>query len=150
MIRYQLRCDKAHGFESWFRDSAAYDALAAAGEVVCPVCGSAKVEKQLMAPAIAKPSENTPAAGGPEDQTNQAQAMAIAGERLRQLRELRRQIEANADYVGPAFAEEARKIHYGETDPRNIYGETSGEDMKALHEEGIDIAVVPWVPAADN
>lgn len=146
MIRYQLRCDKTHGFESWFRDSAAYDALAAAGEVVCPVCGSARVEKQLMAPAIAKPSENSPAPSPGEP----AQAMALAGERLRQLRELRKLIEANADYVGPAFAEEARKIHYGETDPRSIYGETSGEDMKALREEGIDIAVVPWVPAADN
>ena len=149
MIRYQLRCDKAHGFESWFRDSAAYDALAAAGEVACPVCGSTRVEKQLMAPAIAKPSEITPARGSDQGD-DPAQAMAVAGERLRQLRELRRQIEANADYVGPAFAEEARKIHYGETDPRSIYGETSGEDMKALHEEGIDIAVVPWVPAADN
>jgi hypothetical protein len=145
MIRYQLRCDKAHGFESWFRNSAAYDALAAVGEVACPVCDSTRVEKQLMAPAIAKPSETAPAAG-----SDPAPAMAIAGEKLRQLRELRRQIEANADYVGPAFAEEARKIHYGETDPRNIYGETSGEDVKALHEEGIDIAVVPWVPAADN
>lgn len=145
MIRYQLRCDKAHGFESWFRDSAAYDALAKVGEVACPVCGSTKVEKQLMAPAIAKPSEAAPVAG-----SDPAQAMAIAGERLRQLRELRRLIEANADYVGPAFAEEARKIHYGEADPRSIYGETSGEDAKALREEGIDIAVVPWVPAADN
>ena len=154
MIRYQLRCDKAHGFESWFRDSAAYDALAAAGEVACPVCGSTRVEKQLMAPAIAKPSETAPAktspASGGDQGGDPVQAMAVAGERLRQLRELRRQIEANADYVGPAFAEEARKIHYGETDPRNIYGETSGEDVKALQEEGIDIAVVPWVPAADN
>lgn len=146
MIRYQLRCDKTHGFESWFRDSAAYDALAAAGEVACPVCGSTKIEKQLMVPAIAKPSEKPSVAGGRDP----AQAMAVAGEKLRQLRELRRQIEANADYVGPAFAEEARKIHYGEADPRNIYGETSGDDVKALHEEGIDIAVVPWVPAADN
>ncbi|MFN3461962.1 MAG: DUF1178 family protein [Oceanibaculum sp.] len=145
MIRYQLRCDKAHGFESWFRDSAAYDALAKVGEVACPVCGSTKVEKQLMAPAIATPSEAAPVAG-----SDPSQAMAIAGEKLRQLRELRRQIEANADYVGPAFAEEARKIHYGEADPRSIYGETSGEDAKALREEGIDIAVVPWVPAADN
>lgn len=144
MIRYQLRCDKAHGFESWFRDSAAYDALVKVGEVACPVCGSTKVEKQLMAPAIAKPSESAPATAGSD------QAMAVAGEQLRQLRELRRQIEANADYVGPAFAEEARKIHYGEADPRSIYGETSGKDAKALREEGIDIAVVPWVPTADN
>lgn len=144
MIRYQLRCDKAHGFESWFRDSAAYDALVKVGEVACPVCGSTKVEKQLMAPAIAKPSESAPTTAGSD------QAMAVAGEQLRQLRELRQQIEANADYVGPAFAEEARKIHYGEADPRSIYGETSGEDAKALREEGIDIAVVPWVPTADN
>ena len=84
MIRYQLRCDKAHGFESWFRDSAAYDALAKVGEVACPVCGSTKVEKQLMAPAIAKPSEAAPVAG-----SDPSQAMAIAGEKLRQLRELR-------------------------------------------------------------
>jgi len=74
MIRYQLRCDKAHGFESWFRNSAAYDALAAVGEVACPVCDSTRVEKQLMAPAIAKPSETAPAAG-----SDPAPAMAIAG-----------------------------------------------------------------------
>ncbi|KZD12649.1 DUF1178 family protein [Oceanibaculum pacificum] len=141
MIRYQLQCDKAHGFESWFRDSAAYDTLAAAGEVACPVCGSAKVEKQLMAPSIGKGGEGA-------EQTDKA--MALAGEQLKALRELRRQIESNADYVGPSFAEVARKIHYGEIDQRNIYGETSPDDAKALRDEGIDFATVPWVPAAEN
>ena len=143
MIRYQLQCDKSHSFDSWFRDSAAYDSLSVAGAVSCPVCGSATVEKQLMAPAIGKSATKT-------DDAPPSQAMALAGEQLRQLRELRRQIEANADYVGPAFAEEARKIHYGETDSRNIYGETSAEDARELHEEGIDFAAIPWVPTAKN
>lgn len=128
MIKYDLKCRKGHGFEAWFRDSAAYDEQLEEGAIRCPTCGARKVEKAIMAPRLAK--------GGADRQKQMMMA----------LKDLRSQVEANCDYVGPKFAEEARKIHYGETEARGIYGETSDEEADALAEEGVTFQRIPWVP----
>ncbi|HEX6957198.1 MAG TPA: DUF1178 family protein [Ferrovibrio sp.] len=142
MIKYELKCRKEHVFEAWFYDSATYDKQAAGGKVVCPVCGSRKVTKAPMAPRIAKSKSDRAS----ERASQEAQQKAVM---MKALRELREHIEKNADYVGDKFAEEARRIHYGETDERNIYGEASKDEARELAEEGIDIAVIPWVPRGD-
>ncbi len=139
MILYDLRCAKDHGFEGWFRDSKAYDSQRRGGRVVCPICGDKKVRKAPMAPRLSKGGLSKSAKSGPSE----AEALAA-------LREVRKQVEANCDYVGPNFAEEARKIHYGETKKRGIYGEASESDSKELADEGIEVGRVPWVPLADN
>lgn len=133
MMLYDLRCGQDHGFEGWFRDSKAYDGQRRAGRVVCPVCGDKKVRKAPMAPRVAK------------SRNGAAEAEALAA-----LRQMRRQVEANCDYVGERFAEEARKIHYGETEKRGIYGEASETASKELADEGIEVGRIPWVPLADN
>ncbi|MGQ3046299.1 MAG: DUF1178 family protein [Niveispirillum sp.] len=156
MILFDLQCSQGHRFEGWFRNGAAYQAQAASHAITCPLCGDAKIEKAPMAPAIAKggrsrdrdqpplaPVADTlaPAAPPMPDAVREAQA-----EILRHLRDLRTQVEKNADYVGDRFAEEARKIHYGEVEGRAIYGETSTEQAEALREEGVPIASIPWLP----
>jgi hypothetical protein len=134
MIKFELKCAADHAFEGWFRDGAAYDAQAGAHEIACPVCGATTVSKALMAPRIAK--------GHPSpEEIKAAQAQVVE-----KLREMRKDIEATAEYVGPAFAEEARKIHYGETETKAIYGEASDTEAEALQEEGIDFARIPWLP----
>jgi hypothetical protein len=147
MILYQLQCEAEHGFEAWFRNSAAYDEQAERGLLSCPACGSSKITKSLMAPRIAGTRQNAqsdpvPAKAG----AKQVQASPEAAALRRQLLELRSKIEESYDYVGPRFAEEARKIHYGETDPKGIYGETSADEAKALKDEGIEFGSVPWLP----
>lgn len=134
MIKFELRCAHDHAFEGWFRDGATYDAQVAAHEVACPVCGSTDVSKALMAPRIAK--------GAPSPEEIRAAKAAV----VEKLREMRKEIESNAEYVGPAFAEEARKIHYGETETKAIYGEASDAEAEALRDEGIDFARIPWLP----
>jgi hypothetical protein len=134
MIKFELRCADGHGFEGWFRDGATYDAQAAGHEVACPVCGSTDVSKALMAPRIAK--------GGPSPEEIRAAKAQV----VEKLREMRKEIEANAEYVGPSFAEEARRIHYGETETKAIYGEASDTEAEALRDEGIDFARIPWLP----
>ncbi|HYD99545.1 MAG TPA: DUF1178 family protein [Alphaproteobacteria bacterium] len=137
MILFNLRCGAGHEFEAWFRDGATYDAQAAAGEVGCPVCGDSHVAKAPMAPRIAKSrGEDRP--------------RAVAAEVMQKLRELRRHVEQNAEHVGDRFAEEARRIHYGETERRDIYGEATDSEAEALAEEGIGFARIPWVPTGTN
>ncbi len=176
MILYDLRCRKNHVFEAWFRDSAAYDDQAEAGEVACPTCGSKKVEKAPMAPRLAKgglakgdaetgearraeaqtaeaqtAEAQTAETGGAEAQTAEAQtAKAETAKAAEAMRALRRKVEDNFDYVGPQFAEEARKIHYGESDAHNIYGETSDEEAKELRDEGVAFTRIPWAPRQDS
>ncbi|MCZ8185172.1 MAG: DUF1178 family protein [Beijerinckiaceae bacterium] len=147
MIRYALICDAGHAFESWFRDSESFDRQARRGQVNCPTCHSARVSKQIMAPAVATRKEE---AGQAE--TGQPMVMPAAPDaEIRQmLRALRAQIEANAEHVGPRFAEEARKIHYGETEERAIYGTTSVKEAAALHEEGIEVLPIPVLPDERN
>ncbi|MCH8037023.1 MAG: DUF1178 family protein [Proteobacteria bacterium] len=174
MILYDLRCRKNHVFEAWFRDSAAYDDQAEAGEIACPTCGSKKVEKAPMAPRLAKGGLAKDGAENGEAQRAEAQTTetettetettgiqtgetetakaetAKAAEAMRALRGLRRKVEDNFDYVGPQFAEEARKIHYGEADAHNIYGETSDQEAKELRDEGVAFTRVPWPPRRDS
>lgn len=140
MILFDLQCAKGHRFEAWFRDGATYDAQAGKHKVICPLCGNRKVEKAPMAPRIGR--SRTPAI----EPTVDIKSKAVMGEHLKALRELRRKVEESCDNVGPAFAEEARKIHYGETDPRGIYGETTTDEAEALAEEGVEFARIPWVP----
>jgi len=148
MIRYDLRCDRGHAFDGWFRDSAAYERQAGRGLVVCAVCGSAKVEKQLMTPGIPVKSNrkaDTAAqkmVAGPVDP--KAQML------MQMMRELRRTVETNSEYVGDRFAEEARKIHYAEAEKRGIYGEATSEEAEALLEEGIEVHPLPVLPEDGN
>jgi hypothetical protein len=164
MIRYALACEAGHTFESWFANSAAYDKQAKRSLVTCPICGSAKVEKAIMAPRLASgASDNDIAMPSPPPSPPAATASSAAPGKspvammsppereLRQkLKELRDHITKNASYVGPRFPEEARKIHYGETEHRSIYGEASPEDAKALHEEGIEFHPLPILPGDKN
>jgi hypothetical protein len=167
MIRYALNCDQGHVFESWFANSAAYDKQAERALVACPVCGSAKVEKAIMAPRLARADATGPRqtvlppnpAPAPAQQTPTAPvaaktpvAMVSDAEReLRQkLKELRDHVTKNASYVGQRFPEEARKIHYGEAEHRSIYGEASPEEARELHEEGIEFHPLPVLPDDKN
>lgn len=166
MIHYQLRCSQDHEFDGWFRDSAAFEHQAARGLVECPACGDVKVDRALMAPALAKRGPDRPPAPAappvpPEAEARAAApgteppaAAAVAGrlpDHVRAaLQRLRGEIERNCDYVGPRFAEEARRIHEGASEPRGIYGETTPEQAEALAEDGIGFARVPWVPRADG
>ena len=134
MIVYTLNCVKDHVFESWFRDSAAYDEQTASGKLVCPHCLSRKVTKAPMAPALkGAVGERCTGASVPEEVRKARQFMTG----------LRKYVEANADYVGPKFAEEARKIHYGESEDRQIYGEATLNEARELVEEGVEVAPLP-------
>ncbi|MZR29025.1 DUF1178 family protein [Sneathiella litorea] len=145
MIKYGLKCENAHVFEAWFKNSATYDEQASVGDVVCVVCGSTSVEKAPMAPAVPRKGRNT-APRRDEIANKEAENAAAA---MIALREIRKTVEENCDYVGPRFAEEARKIHYGEIERRGIYGEATPEESNELREEGVDIAEVPWLPTTD-
>ena len=159
MIRYSLHCDKGHLFESWFQSSAAYGLQVRRKLVTCPVCGSAKVEKAIMAPRLARadvpepppPVPAPPAATPPAPAKTPVAIMSSQERELRQkLKELRDHVTKNANYVGPKFPEEARKIHYGEAEHRSIYGEASPEEAKELHEEGIEFHPLPVLPDDKN
>jgi len=134
MILYDLKCERDHHFEAWFRDSAAYDEQAAAGEVHCPLCGGTRIAKAPMAPNLVGRKEET------------AASAAAIGEAIRMLHKMREEVEKNCEHVGPRFAEEARKIHYGEVEKRNIYGEATSEEAGELREEGIEFGEIPWLP----
>jgi hypothetical protein len=161
MIRYALVCDNAHTFESWFADSAAYEKQAKRALVTCPQCGSAKVGKAIMAPrlstakkrkAAAETSTSDAPASVPTVDAHTPVAMVSPQERefRTKLKELRDHLLKSADHVGPKFPEEARKMHYGETEHRSIYGEASPEEAKALVEEGIEVHPLPVLPEERN
>lgn len=138
MINFDLICDKEHGFEGWFANSAAYDAQLAAGSLSCPQCGSRKIAKAIMAPNIA-PKGNSRKARAPGN-------IAPGHPQMREfLRKVRSHIEQDAEHVGEKFPEVARKIHYGEQDAVNIYGDATLEEVKELREEGIEITAIPWI-----
>ncbi|MBX3456480.1 DUF1178 family protein [Ferrovibrio sp.] len=138
MIKYELKCDSGHVFEAWFQDSSTYDRQRGRKQVHCPVCNSHKISKAPMAPRLARSSEARAA-----DEAKQAQAARQA------LLQLREHVERNADYVGSEFPEEARKMHYGDAEHRNIYGEASPEEAKELSDEGIEVTSIPWIPRGD-
>lgn len=136
MIRYALQCEHGHGFEAWFGASADYDDQAARGLVECPHCGSSGVSKQIMSPALSGTRKTAPASDLAKMQTLMTQAA----------REVRSHVEANFDYVGDAFAREARDIHEGRTEKREIYGEATPAEVKKLKDDGVPCAPLPPLP----
>ncbi|MEW6089836.1 DUF1178 family protein [Parvibaculum sp.] len=137
MIRYSLICDREHEFDGWFASSDGFDAQLAAGEVLCPHCGSPNVSKALMAPNIAR-GKALSADTSPQ---------AVFAEKLGMMMlALKKHVEENCDYVGDAFAEEARRIHYGEAEHRDIYGEATLDEARELIEEGVEVAPLPVMP----
>ncbi|MDE2583259.1 MAG: DUF1178 family protein [Rhodospirillales bacterium] len=167
MIHYQLRCSREHEFDGWFKDSAAFDRQVARALVECPTCGDTKVGRALMAPALgrraAHPAEaaSLPVQDRPVDAAATVPSAAprdprgaLAGripDHVRaMLQKLRSEVERNCDYVGPRFAEEARRIQAGESPQRGIYGETTPDQAESLAEDGISFSRIPWVPRADG
>jgi hypothetical protein len=165
MIRYALICDRQHDFEGWFRDSAAFDTQAAEGLVLCPRCQSAAVEKQIMSPGVARsdrasatpmPAANTSetAPESPPESPPEPTSLALVDGQARELRAMitawREHVTKTADYVGPRFAQEARRIHDGEVESRSIYGEATLEEAKALAEDGISALPLPIIPGERN
>lgn len=141
MIRFSLQCDNDHGFDGWFRDNAAFEQQAAAGEIACPHCGSTTVSKGLMAPNIASKSNTKVTA---------ATAAPDAAQVVETFRKMREYVQENSDYVGNQFAEEARRMHYDEAETRSIYGEASVDDARELNEEGIEVLPLPVLPEDRN
>ena len=155
MIHYALVCAKGHNFESWFQDSAAFDKQAKRGLVTCPHCGSAKVEKAIMAPRLASSKKRkTPAeAPAPAAAAENAPVAMISPQEHEfraKLKELKEHLTKNADNVGPKFPEQARKMHYSEIEHRSIYGEASPKDAQELAEEGIEFHPLPILPDERN
>jgi hypothetical protein len=156
MIRYNLRCERDHAFESWFQSSSAYETQEKRKLVNCPVCGSAKVERAIMAPQIvSKKGRDVPVqapVAATEVTTSASTPLMMAQEReLRaKLKELRDHIVKNADNVGERFPNEARKMHYGDIEHRPIYGEASPEEARSLIDEGVEVSPLPVLPDDRN
>jgi hypothetical protein len=182
MIHYELHCSGGHEFDGWFRDSAAFDAQAKAGLVECPTCGGTEVSKRLMAPAIPKKgarrrqevappaaaeggseapaTPSTPPPTAPADGPATGMVSGpIPAQLVALLQRMRSEVERNCEYVGPKFAEAARRLHKqqqeggqseGNVSPRGIYGEATDSEAEALRDEGIEVARLPWVPRADG
>lgn len=136
MIQFSLKCDEEHVFDSWFQSASAFDALKAAGHLSCTVCGSNDVSKAIMAPRV-----STQAEAAPEKPLQTAQS-----DQEKALTKMRREVEKNADYVGPRFAEEARSMYLGTTPERAIYGEANGAEAKALIDDGVPVMPLPFLP----
>ncbi len=151
MIVFDLKCAAAHVFEVWFRDSAAYEAQTEAGEIACPICGDTAIDKAPMAPNLARRGESDRAGEVKGDTPAPRQGdVEKAGRVMRYLRAARDHVEANFDNVGERFPEEARKIHHGEVDKRDIYGQATDEEASELKDEGIEIGQLPWLPRHDS
>jgi hypothetical protein len=157
MIRYSLRCERAHTFESWFQSSSAYETQVRRRLVSCPVCGSDKVEKSIMAPRIVGKKRPEKAASPPRAEPAETAApestplmMAQERELRAKLKELRDHIVKSADNVGDRFPNEARKMHYGEIEHRPIYGEASPAEARALIDEGVEVSPLPVLPDDRN
>lgn len=157
MIHYNLRCERGHAFESWFQSSAAYEQQEKRKLVSCPVCGSAKVERGIMAPQIVSKKERdivepAPAAAIPATTTSASAPLVMTQERevRAKLRELRDHILSSSDNVGERFPNEARKMHYGDIEHRPIYGEASADEARALMEEGVEVSTLPLLPDDRN
>ena len=148
MIRYDLICDKGHAFDGWFSDSEAFEKQAKRGFVECSHCGSTRIEKQLMAPRV----------GTKANRKNDAKPQRMAAvpadprmaEMMAMMREMRRHVEENAENVGDKFAHEARRIHYGESEERGIFGNATADEAKSLIEEGIEVLPLPRLPEDRN
>jgi hypothetical protein len=157
MIRYNLRCERGHGFESWFQSSSAYESQEKRKLVSCPECGSVKVERAIMAPQIVSKknsrAEPSPAPAASTEVTMPASTplmMAQERELRAKLKELRDHVVKNADNVGEKFPNEARKMHYGDIEHRPIYGEATPQEARALIEEGVEVSPLPVLPEDRN
>jgi hypothetical protein len=161
MIHYQLRCEQSHGFDGWFNDSASFEKQAKRGLIECPQCGDTNIERALMAPALT--GRRAPLApiitAEPPAVAALPEAVAALPEKamvrmpakmLAALQRMRAEVEKNCDYVGPGFADQARAMHRGETEPKAIYGEATDEQAESLTEEGVAVGRIPWVPRADG
>lgn len=161
MILYRLHCSKGHEFDSWFKDSKSYERQEKKSLIGCAVCGDTKVTRALMAPrlgtkgnkrktGVPAPVEAAPPTPAPAPQQAEQTMAALARHMPKELREallkVRTEVEKSCEHVGDKFAEEARKIHYGESEKRGIYGETTDEEAEALAEEGIEFGRLPWIP----
>ena len=140
MIRFSLSCAQDHPFEGWFRDNAAFEQQASAGQIACPTCGDTAVRKAIMAPAVAR-TDTTAAA------ERAAKRVALM---MQVARQVRQHVEKNFENVGPKFAEEARRIHHGEAEQRDIWGQATPDEAKELREEGVPVAPLPEVPELDG
>jgi hypothetical protein len=141
LIRFSLSCEQDHDFEAWFRSNDDFEQQKKRGFVECPSCGSNKVEKALMAPAVSTGRKREKIALAMGEQQKKAMA---------EIKALAEKIKENADYVGPKFAEEARKIHFGEADQRGIYGEATLQEVQGLAEDGIGFMPIPVLPDDQN
>ena len=140
MIRFSLRCSNGHGFESWFQSNEAYETLGKAGMLTCPSCDCTKIEKSMMTPGLGSSSD-----GEKEVQPETKPEVRGAGEKTRKsLKEIRKWVEANTEYVGKRFAAEARAIHEGDSPERSIYGEARPADAMDLLQDGIPVLPLPW------
>ena len=146
MIRYDLACSNGHEFEGWFSGSIDFDKQSARGLVQCPRCASAAVSKQIMAPGVARTDNRSLIAS--------KAPVALVDEKAVAMREMvkavREHVARNSDYVGQDFPEQARKIHYGETEQRAIHGEASSDDVRDLLDEGVEIMPLPALPGDHN
>jgi hypothetical protein len=141
MIRFALVCSQAHEFEGWFRDNADFDTQKRRGMITCPVCETQSVGKAVMAPAVST------------SRSHEKVTLAMGDEQRKMMGEMRAltaKLKAGADYVGDKFADEARKIHDGDTEPRGIYGEATNEEARALVDDGIDFMPLPSFPEDHN
>jgi hypothetical protein len=142
VIKYSLNCDNGHGFEAWFKNGEDYETQKKRGFLECPVCGSSNVSKSLMAPSVAT------------SRKREERAVTVSNARQQEImgkmRELARELKKNSDNVGEKFAEEARKIHFGETDPRAIHGQATSEEVSELLEEGVEFMPLPDLPEDMN
>jgi len=156
VIRYRLACDQRHAFEAWFRSSEDCDTQLTDGTLACPMCGSQEIDRALMAPAVAKGGDAPVATEQTLPAESEAPQKAVmapdpkVAEMIAALKELRDRVTASADDVGERFPEEARKIHYGESEPRGIYGKATAEDAAALVEEGVEVLPLPVFPEDRN
>lgn len=139
MIRYALNCSQDHSFEAWFKDGPTFDRQAEARDITCPVCGDSEIRKAVMAPAVSR-------SGGRAAQDKAAKVAAL----VQMLRQVRKHVEEHFDNVGDRFADEARRIHYGEVEARDIYGQATLAEVKELHEEGIAVRPLPELPELDS
>jgi len=147
MISFDLVCGNGHTFEGWFSNSKDYEKQSKLNSIECPFCSNNKIQKALMAPNVSTKNHSNKSSTALEDKnSNQASKGNLhnSPEVVSAFKKLRKVVEENCDYVGSKFAEEARKISYGESEPRGIYGETSAEEAKELNEEGIEFGMLPW------
>lgn len=150
MMHYQLRCGNEHAFDGWFKDSTGFETQARRGLVACPQCGNAAVARALMAPAVASRRATLGAAVGESGEIPAATPAKLPDAARAALQRVRAEVERRCDYVGPNFANEARRMHRGESARTGIYGEALPDQAEALAEEGIEVACIPWIPRADG